>query len=180
MNGLTCWISSSYFIEVQIWGSWCFLKKHIDVWTVMEIIKVQLILKAIYSLLTSPKKQTDEFILFAFLLFTANKSNSSVCFLGESTAHQSAFQFYLTFSNLSSICWGPVFLIQNPGFKSPPVNVKFYSPFFYFWILQLCTLLNLNHIWTSILFYKLDINENMKVLFPTCFIWFLSNYLKIR
>ena len=58
----------------------------------------QLISKAIYGLLTSPKKQTDEFVLFAFLLFTANKSDSSVRFLGESTARQSAFRFYLTFS----------------------------------------------------------------------------------
>ena len=39
----------------------------------------------------------DDFVLFAFLLFTANKSNSSVRFLGESTARQSAFRFYLTF-----------------------------------------------------------------------------------
>ena len=39
----------------------------------------------------------DEFVLFAFLLFTANKSNSSVCFLGEPTARQSAFRNYLTF-----------------------------------------------------------------------------------
>ena len=54
--------------------------------------KGQLISKAIYGLLTSPKKQTDEFNLFAFLLFTANKSNSSVRFLGESTARQSAFR----------------------------------------------------------------------------------------
>ena len=60
--------------------------------------KGQLILKAIYGLLTSPKKWTDEFVLFAFLLFTANKSNSSVRFLGESTARQSAFWFYLTFN----------------------------------------------------------------------------------
>ena len=37
--------------------------------------KGQLISKAIYGLLTSPKKRTDEFVLFAFLLFTANKSN---------------------------------------------------------------------------------------------------------
>jgi hypothetical protein len=44
----------------------------------------QLISKAIYGLLTSPKKRMDEFDLFAFLLFTANKSNSSVRFLGES------------------------------------------------------------------------------------------------
>ena len=37
--------------------------------------KGHLISKAIYGLLTSSKKQTDEFVLFAFLLFTANKSN---------------------------------------------------------------------------------------------------------
>ena len=54
------------------------------------ISKGQLISKAIYGLLTSPKKRTDEFVLFAFLLFTAN--NSSVHFLGESTARQSAFR----------------------------------------------------------------------------------------
>ena len=46
-------------------------------------IKGQLISKPIYDLLTSPKKRTDEFDLFAFLLFTANKSNSSVRFFGE-------------------------------------------------------------------------------------------------
>ena len=44
-------------------------------------IKGQLISKAIYGLLTSPKKRTDEFVLFAFLLFMTNKSNSSVHFL---------------------------------------------------------------------------------------------------
>ena len=53
--------------------------------------KGYLISKAIYGLLTSPKKQMEEFDLFAFLLFTANKSNSSVRFLGESKARQSAF-----------------------------------------------------------------------------------------
>jgi hypothetical protein len=56
-----------------------------------EIPKGQLISKAIYGLLTSPKKQTDELVLFAFLLFTANKSNSSVRFWGVSMACQSAF-----------------------------------------------------------------------------------------
>ena len=60
--------------------------------------KGPLISKAIYGLLTSPKKRRDEFVLFAFLLFTANKSNSSIRFLGESTAHQTSFRFYLTFS----------------------------------------------------------------------------------
>ena len=42
----------------------------------------------------------DEFVLFAVLLFMANKSNSSVRFLGESTALQSAFWFYLTFKHV--------------------------------------------------------------------------------
>ena len=55
------------------------------------LLKGHLISKPIYDLLTSPKKRTDEFDLFAFLLFMANKSNSSVCFFGESTARQSAF-----------------------------------------------------------------------------------------
>ena len=69
----------------------------------IEAVKGQLFSKAIYGLLTSPKKQMDEFALFSFLLFTANKSNSSVHFLGESTACQCAFQFYLTFTNNLSI-----------------------------------------------------------------------------
>ena len=60
--------------------------------------KGQLISKAIYVQLTSPKKRTEKFALFAFLLSTANKSNSSVRFLEESMTHQSAFRFYLTFS----------------------------------------------------------------------------------
>ena len=56
-----------------------------------DFAKGQLISEAIYGLLTSPKKRMDKLLLFAFLLFTANKSNSSVRFLGESTARQSAF-----------------------------------------------------------------------------------------
>ena len=62
--------------------------------------KGQSISKADWRAIDSFKKQTDEFVLFAFLLFTANKSNSSVHFLGESTARQSAFRFFLTFRNL--------------------------------------------------------------------------------
>ena len=56
-----------------------------------EAIKGQLISKAIYGLLTSPKNRTEEFVLFAFLLIMANTSNLSVRFLGESTARQSTF-----------------------------------------------------------------------------------------
>ena len=59
--------------------------------------KSQLISKADWRAIDSPKKRMDEFVLVAFLLFTANKSNSSVRFLGESTAHQSTFWFYPTF-----------------------------------------------------------------------------------
>ena len=57
----------------------------------ISVPKGQLISKAIYGLPSSPKKRTTELVLFAFLLFTANKSNLPVCFLGESTARQSAF-----------------------------------------------------------------------------------------
>ena len=64
--------------------------------------KGQLISDADWRAIDSPKKWMDEFVLFAFLLFKANKSNSSIRFLGESTAHQSAFWFYLTFSWLAS------------------------------------------------------------------------------
>ena len=42
--------------------------------------KGQLISKADWRAMDSPKKRTDEFVLFASLLFTANKSNSSVGF----------------------------------------------------------------------------------------------------
>ena len=56
------------------------------------IAKGQLISKADWRAIDSPKKRMDEFVLFAFLLFTANKSNSSVRFLEESTARQSAFR----------------------------------------------------------------------------------------
>ena len=62
--------------------------------------KGQFISNAIYGLLTSPKKQTNgRIFLFAFLLFSANKSNSSK-FLRESMACQSVFWFYLTFKKL--------------------------------------------------------------------------------
>ena len=74
---------------------WCNLPHGFD------ITKGQLILKTDWRAIDSPKKRTDEFVLFAFLLFTANKSNSSVHFLGESTARQSAFRFYLIFYAVS-------------------------------------------------------------------------------
>ena len=63
-----------------------------------KLIKVRQFRKQFTNtLLTSPKKQTDGFVLFAFLLFTANKSNLSVRFLRESTVRQFSFWFYLTF-----------------------------------------------------------------------------------
>ena len=55
--------------------------------------KGQIKLKADWRVIDSPKKRTDEFVLFAFLLFMASKSNSSVRFFGESTARQSVYGF---------------------------------------------------------------------------------------
>ena len=78
--------------------------------------KGQLISKADWRAIDSPKKRRDEFVLFAFLLFTANKSNSSIRFLGESTARQSAFWFYLTFNHLENQLGGVnLFLMIHIG-----------------------------------------------------------------
>ena len=64
----------------------------------------QLILKANWRTIDSPKKQTGKFVLFAFLLFTTNKSNLSGFFGGgESTARQSAFRFFLTFKRVTRV-----------------------------------------------------------------------------
>ena len=52
----------------------------------------QLISKADWGAIDSPKKQTDEFDLFAVKSKKANKTNSSLRFLGESMAPQSAFE----------------------------------------------------------------------------------------
>ena len=73
----------------------------------LKLAKGHLISKVIYGLPTSFKKRTDEFDLFAFLLFTENKSNLSVRFFGESMARQSAFQYYLTFSDFISFFCTP-------------------------------------------------------------------------
>ena len=82
----------------------------------------------------------DEFVLFAFLLFTANKSNSSVRFLGEPTARQSAFWFYLTFNPIP--CGGevphrpPLGVISCHFVGDAPTNPKFldfsqFDPYFH-------------------------------------------------
>ena len=54
--------------------------------------KGQLISKADWRDIDSPKKRTDEFDLFARKSNKANKINSSVRFLGESMARQSALE----------------------------------------------------------------------------------------
>ena len=73
-----------------------------DKWFAIFLLyfKGQIKPKADWRAIDFSKKRTGEIVLFAFLLFTANKSNSSVRFLGESTARQSAFRFYLTFTKL--------------------------------------------------------------------------------
>ena len=65
-----------------------------------RLSKGQIKPKADSCAVDSPKRQTNEFVLFAFLLFTANKTNSFVHFLGESMARQSCFGFCLTFTEL--------------------------------------------------------------------------------
>ena len=59
---------------------------------ILTLIKGQIKLKADWHAVDSPKKQTDEFDLFAVKSKKTNKTNSSVCFLGESAARQSAFR----------------------------------------------------------------------------------------
>ena len=54
--------------------------------------KGQFISKADWCAIDSPKKRTDEFDLFAVKSKKAKKTNSSVRFLGESMARQSAFE----------------------------------------------------------------------------------------
>ena len=60
------------------------------------ITKGQIKPKADWHTVDSPKKGTNEFVLLAFLLFMANKTNLLVRLLGESTAR--CFWFYLIFS----------------------------------------------------------------------------------
>ena len=50
--------------------------------------KGQLISKAIYDVLTSPKKRTDEFYLFAVKSKKANKTNSSIHFWEKLAIHK--------------------------------------------------------------------------------------------
>ena len=111
--------------------------------------------KAIFGLLTSPKKQTDKFDLFAFLLFVANKS--SVRFLGESTAGQSNFGFiwpfvpakrkveisqnFVAFSEYMNFitmqCFQEMFLTHSDKVKVViPLNLKSSSFIVMFWVAQ--------------------------------------------
>ena len=59
--------------------------------------KGELISKAIYGLLTSPKN--ERMSLFSLLFYSSRQTKQirPFVFLGESTARQSAFRFYLTF-----------------------------------------------------------------------------------
>ena len=54
--------------------------------------------KADWCAIDSPKKRKNEFGLLASLLFTANKTNSFLHFLGESTARPNCTWFYLNFN----------------------------------------------------------------------------------
>ena len=62
------------------------LKDYILLTSKIYCTKGQIKPKTDWRAVDSPKKQTNEFVLFVFLLFMANKTNSFVRFLGESTA----------------------------------------------------------------------------------------------
>ena len=94
----------------------------------MLLIKGQLISKADWRAIDSPKKRTDEFVLFAFLLFTANKSNLFVRFLGESTARQCAFRNYLTFRIFTHQKFCKTVIVKNCGELSLSIRINL-SPF---------------------------------------------------
>ena len=121
-------------------------------------VKGQLISKAIYDLLTSPKKRTDEFVLFAFLLFTADKSNSFVRFLRESTAHQSAFRIYMTF-----IC-APTFFGYIISVLARVFHQFLVEPFHNNYLgFFLCTKNNFS-VFSKLIFRLTSANNNWKVL----------------
>ena len=64
------------------------------------LCKGQLISK-FWCVIDSPKKRTDDFFCQLFYSWRqTNQIRSFICFLGESTARQSAFWFYLTLSYL--------------------------------------------------------------------------------
>ena len=65
---------------------------HITNWRFFFILKVRKNRKADWRAIDSSKKRMDEFDLFAVKSKKANKTNSSVRFLGESMARQSAFE----------------------------------------------------------------------------------------
>ena len=84
----------------------------------MYLSKGQIKPKTHLRALDSPKKRAKEFVLFASLLFTANKTNLFFCFLGESTARQSCFWFYLTFKNPCKGEQVPLFTYAPPGLQN--------------------------------------------------------------
>ena len=118
-----CWVYEIRFIFASKWPGLkeFFVSFEMEECTLVYLCtKGQLISKADWRAIDSPKKGTDEFVVFAFLLFTVNKSNSSIHFLGESTAGQSAFWFYLSFRQ--RFCY---FHKKNPDFLN---NFVFFLP----------------------------------------------------
>ena len=61
--------------------TWCLVKGQIKT------------IAAIWVQVDSPKKRTNEFVLFALKSKKANKTNSFIRFLGESTPGKSAYGF---------------------------------------------------------------------------------------
>ena len=72
----------------------------------------------------------SEFVLFAFLLFTANKTNSFVRFLGKSMARPNCFWFYLTLNCISFSIIVPAHIADSEELPTPMAQTGD-SNFFY-------------------------------------------------
>ena len=79
-----------------------------DIWSQVKSLKVRWNQKQFGRAVDSPKKRTNEFVLFAVKSKKANKTNSFVRFLGESTAHQSAFGFIWPLATRESLDLVPI------------------------------------------------------------------------
>ena len=94
-----------------------------------KVTKGQIKPKADWRAVDSPKKQTNKFVSFAFLHFTANKTNSFVCFF-TSSFHKEYFcrrTFWIQFTSLAAQlkCWTAVQKLQTDWALVKLVQLRF-------------------------------------------------------
>ena len=110
----------------QKYSRW-YLQNQICTYLYLKLSKGQLISKADWRAIDSPKKRTGEFVLFAFLFFTANKSNSSVrffwriygspiCFLKLTDLQDVKYKTHL------KLIWYLIFICEDSPFKKQKIE----------------------------------------------------------